>query len=54
MQTVNRDGGMYLTHTRLEDQFTLRMSIGQTGTQRRHVAKAWEQLQAAGRAAADN
>ncbi len=54
MQTVNRDGGMYLTHTRLGDRFTLRMSIGQTGTQRRHVAKAWEQLQAAGRAAADN
>ncbi|UCG74240.1 MAG: aspartate aminotransferase family protein [Chromatiales bacterium] len=46
MHTVNRGGDMYLTHTRLDDHFTLRMSIGQTNTQRRHVTSAWEQLQA--------
>ena len=47
MQTVNDSGRMYLTHTKLDDRFTLRMSIGQTRTQRRHVEAAWQQLQAA-------
>jgi len=52
MRRVNEGGGMYLTHTRLGDRYTLRMSIGQTNTQRRHVASAWEQLRAAARAVA--
>jgi aromatic-L-amino-acid decarboxylase len=52
MHCVNEGGGMYLTHTRLNDHFTLRMSIGQTYTQRRHLASAWEELRAASRAIA--
>ncbi len=38
---------MYLTHTILDDRYTLRMSIGQTQTQARHVARAWELIQEA-------
>jgi aromatic-L-amino-acid decarboxylase len=52
MHQVNRDGGMYLTHTRLRDRFVLRMSIGQTGTRQRHVTSAWQQLLKASRAVA--
>jgi aromatic-L-amino-acid decarboxylase len=44
MDRVNADGGMFVTHTRLDDRFTLRMSIGQSGTQRRHVERAWQLL----------
>ena len=39
---LNASGKLYLTHTRLDDKLTLRMSIGQTMTQRRHVEAAWK------------
>jgi aromatic-L-amino-acid decarboxylase len=52
MRKVNQSGQMYLTHTRLRDRFTLRMSIGQTRTERKHVENAWRQLQEAGKAIA--
>ncbi len=45
MDTVNRAGRIYLTHTVLDGRFTLRMCIGQTQTVRRHVVEAWEELQ---------
>lgn len=45
MDNLNRSGDLYLTHTRLNDRFTLRMCIGQTNTQRRHVKRAWERIQ---------
>jgi aromatic-L-amino-acid decarboxylase len=39
---LNRSGKIYLTHTKLNDIYTLRMSIAQTNTQRRHVEQAWK------------
>jgi len=39
---LNRTGKIYLTHTKLNDIYTLRMSIAQTNTQRRHVEQSWE------------
>jgi aromatic-L-amino-acid/L-tryptophan decarboxylase len=42
MQRLNASGAMYLTHTKLDGKFTLRMSIGQASTERRHVQRAWE------------
>jgi aromatic-L-amino-acid decarboxylase len=47
LDRLNRSGRLYLTHTRLTGQLTLRMSIGQTQTQRRHVVEAWRQIQQA-------
>lgn len=47
METVNNSGKMFLSHTRLDDRFVLRMSIGQAGTQRRHVIAAWRALKEA-------
>lgn len=44
MNRVNATGQMYLTHTKLNDRFVLRMSIGQTYTERRHVESAWRLL----------
>jgi len=52
MERLNRSGALYLTHTRLDGKFTLRMSIAQTNTEQRHVRRAWELIQeAAGKAA---
>lgn len=44
---LNRAGRIYLTHTRIADRFTLRLSVGQTTTEERHVAGAWEEIRAA-------
>lgn len=47
---LNASGALFLTHTRLGDRYTLRMSIGQTHTEERHVRAAWERIrQEAGR-----
>ena len=43
------DAGIYLTHTKVNGRTALRMSIGGTLTERRHVEAAWELIrQAAG------
>lgn len=42
MERLNESGELYLTHTKLNDKFTLRMSIGQTNTEFRHVERAWK------------
>lgn len=39
---LNASGQMYLTHTRLDGHTVLRMAIGGTHTERRHVERAWE------------
>jgi aromatic-L-amino-acid decarboxylase len=47
LDRLNRSGDLYLTHTRLNDQLTLRVCIGQTHTESRHVARAWERIRQA-------
>ncbi|MDT4956497.1 MAG: aromatic-L-amino-acid/L-tryptophan decarboxylase [Pseudonocardiales bacterium] len=44
MERVNASGELYLTHTVVNDNVALRMSIGSPLTERRHVAAAWEKL----------
>jgi len=44
LDEVNRSGRIYMTHTRLGDNFCLRLSIGQTQTRREHVVQAWEAI----------
>ena len=41
MEELNAGGRIYLTHTKLNGTVTLRFSIGQTNTERRHVEDAW-------------
>ena len=46
LERVNRSGRLYLTHTTLGGRFVLRLCVGQTTTEERHVAEAWRVLQA--------
>ena len=52
MHAVNDGGEVFLSHTKLRDRFTLRLSIGNIRTEERHVALAWTKLRAAAQAAA--
>ena len=45
LDMLNQSGKLYLTHTKLRDALTLRMSIGQTHSEFRHVKQAWQRIQ---------
>ncbi|MFQ5577220.1 MAG: pyridoxal phosphate-dependent decarboxylase family protein, partial [Anaerolineae bacterium] len=45
LNRLNHSGKLYLTHTRLNDRLTLRLSVGQTNTRVRHVEQAWRHIQ---------
>jgi aromatic-L-amino-acid decarboxylase len=45
MDRLNGSGDLYLTHTKLDGKLTLRVCVGQTNTQARHVERAWERIQ---------
>ncbi len=45
LETLNDSGRLYLTHTKLNDRFVLRLVIGQTDVRRDHVDRAWELIQ---------
>ncbi len=45
LQKINNSGKLYITHTVLQGNYTLRLSIAGTHTQSEHVYKAWEQIQ---------
>jgi aromatic-L-amino-acid decarboxylase len=45
LEDLNQTGDLYLTHTKLDDQYVLRLCIGQTYTEERHVQGAWEKIQ---------
>jgi aromatic-L-amino-acid decarboxylase len=45
MNRLNRSGDLYLSHTRLNGRFTLRLCVGQTHTEARHVQQAWRRIQ---------
>jgi aromatic-L-amino-acid decarboxylase len=46
IERLNASGQIYLTHTVLAGRHTLRLSVGQTMTEERHVRGAWELIQA--------
>jgi aromatic-L-amino-acid decarboxylase len=50
LERLNAEGKVFLTHTRVKDRYWLRLSVGQTHTQERHVREAWEVLRAGARA----
>ena len=45
MNAVNETGKAYFTHTKLNGQVVLRMSIGQTNTEEKHVKETWDLIQ---------
>jgi len=44
MHAVNRTGKAFLSHTRLKDKLTLRLSIGNIRTAEQHVREIWKLL----------
>ena len=47
LDAVNASGEVFLSHTRLEGRYVLRLAIGNLATRERHVARAWELLNSA-------
>ncbi len=45
LEAVNATGEAYLSHTKLNGRYTLRLAIGNLRTTPRHVGRAWELLQ---------
>ncbi len=42
LDAMNASGEVFLSHTKLNGRFTLRLAIGNLRTEQRHVARAWE------------
>jgi aromatic-L-amino-acid decarboxylase len=47
LETVNASGEFFLSHTVLDGKFTLHLAIGNMGTTRAHVMRAWEMVRRA-------
>lgn len=45
LESVNATGEMFISHTRLDGRYTLRLAIGNLHTAERHVTRAWDLLQ---------
>jgi aromatic-L-amino-acid decarboxylase len=46
LQALNDSGKMYITHTKINGKYTLRLVIAQTYVERRHVEDAWKLINA--------
>jgi len=44
MNAVNATGEIYLSHTKLQGKYTLRLAIGNIRTTEAHIKRAWELL----------
>ncbi len=44
MTDINTSGEAYLSHTRLNDEFVLRLSVGSIRVEERHLRKVWDLL----------
>lgn len=42
LESVNKTGNLFITHTKLDGRYTLRMVIGNTRVEKRHVEGAWQ------------
>ncbi len=44
MNEINASGEAYLSHTKLNGKFTLRLSVGSIRVEERHLKKVWDLL----------
>ena len=44
LENMNATGKLYMTHTKLNGIYTIRIVIGQTYVEKRHMETAWELL----------
>ncbi len=51
MRRVNESGEAFLSHTKLDGRYVLRLAVGHIRTEARHVRRAWELLTAAAQSA---
>ena len=42
LASLNEKGQLYMTHTVIDNLYTIRMCISQTNTEERHIKRAWE------------
>lgn len=47
MNQINAGGSAYLSHTKLNGKFTLRLAVGNIRTEERHIAQIWDALRLA-------
>jgi len=45
LETINSSGKLYLTHTKLDERFVIRLVVGQTYQTRDHIFQAWSLIQ---------
>ena len=45
LERINASGEIFLSHTRLDGRYTLRLAIGNLRTTERHIARAWQLIQ---------
>jgi aromatic-L-amino-acid decarboxylase len=46
LKRLNASGSLYLTHTRVNGRYALRLAVGGTFTEARHVQAAWQRISA--------
>jgi aromatic-L-amino-acid decarboxylase len=46
LHAINATGSAFLTHTRLHDRYVIRVAIGATQTEQRHVEALWDLIRA--------
>ena len=45
LYNINKSGSMYLSHTKLDNKYTLRFSIGTSTSSLDHVKNSWKKIQ---------
>jgi aromatic-L-amino-acid decarboxylase len=45
MDQLNASGRLFLSHTKLDGAFTLRLAVGHIRTTEQHLAEAWARMQ---------
>jgi aromatic-L-amino-acid/L-tryptophan decarboxylase len=45
LKKINKSGEAYMTHTKIDGKFAIRMVVAQTNVEKRHVVNAWKLVQ---------
>lgn len=54
LRRINASGSSYLSHTKVDGRFTLRLAIGSPQTTLAHVTDTWHQIQSAAKSLAQS
>ena len=42
LENINNNGKIYMSHTKVRERFIIRLVVGQTNVERKHILNAWE------------